>query len=80
MFSNAFLAYIRTLRREDSYEATRLKLLKPNQKFGSDILDTIESMQSLGILRPLPDSPNERSYYYAVHRFAVDVGYLSSGR
>jgi len=76
MFSNAFLAYVRTLSRDDSYATTRAKALDRIVTLGSGILKPIESMLSLGIFRPLPDSPNERSFYDDVHHFATIVGAL----
>lgn len=76
MFSNKFLTYIRTLSRfhDRDYEATRQKTAAQIAELGGSILGPIEAMLSLGIFRPLSDNPNERSFYDAVHQFAVDTG------
>lgn len=74
VFANQFLTYIRSLSRDDSYREIRDKARDGIVRLGTNILAPIESMQELGIFRPLPDNPNERQYYDAVHQFAVDSG------
>ena len=76
MFSNKFLTYIRTLSRlhDRDYEAIRQKTAAQISELDRTILSPIEAMLSLAIFRPLSDNPNERSFYDAVHQFAVDTG------
>jgi hypothetical protein len=76
MFSNTFLAYVRAgcnptnrLNRQIIVELGS-EILTLN----AHILDSMDAMQSLGILRTLPHSPNERLFYDAVHDFANRVG------
>ncbi len=73
-FSNVFLTYIRSLRRDESYHDIRMKAYGKISRLRTDILKPITSMMSLGILRSFPDSPNEREYYDAAHRYAIDAG------
>jgi len=76
MFSNKFLKYIRTLSRfhDRDYEAIRQHTAAEISALNGNILSPIEAMLSLSIFRPLSDNPNERSFYDAVHQFAVDMG------
>lgn len=78
MFSNKFLTYIRTLRRlhDSDCDTIRRKTAAEIKSLNEDILGPVESMICLGILRPLPDNPNERNFYDAVHQFAASTGAL----
>ena len=69
MFSNTFLAYIRALSQGDSTLTGRFA--KQIEDLGSHVLAPVRSMVSLGIFRPLPYNPNERSFYDSVHQFGV---------
>jgi hypothetical protein len=76
MFSNKFLKYIRTLSRlhDRDYEVIRQNTAAEIVALNPTILAPIEAMLSFAIFRPLSDDPNERSFYDAVHQFAVDMG------
>jgi hypothetical protein len=78
MFSNKFLTYIRTLSRlhDGDYELIRAKTAMEIKGLNGVILNAIESMMALGILRPLSDNPNERKFFDVVHQFAVSTGAL----
>lgn len=80
MFSNTFLKYIRTLSRlhDGDYETIRQKTAEQIADLNRTILDPIEAMRFFDIFRPLPDNPNERSFYDAVHQFALDMGVFNS--
>ena len=76
MFSNPFLAYVRAgidLRSQASREV-QVQLYGEIGLLGRQILRPLDAMGSLGILRPLPYSPNEREFYDAVRAFAQRVG------
>jgi hypothetical protein len=73
MFSNDFLTYIRSCNDAslvDIRAKVRPKILRLNPK----ILAPLDTMQELGIYRRLDYNPNEKKYYEASHRFAVDAG------
>lgn len=76
MFSNPFLAYIRANR--DLTSSSNRQIAKDLyieiSTVSSHILEPMDAMQALGILRLLPHSPNEREFYNAVHKFARHVG------
>lgn len=76
MFSNPFLGYIRPGRDPMSRLNRQIiaELGIKIQALDEHILDSMDAMQSLGILRQLPYSPNERLFYDAVHEFARRVG------
>jgi hypothetical protein len=78
MFSNKFLTYIRTLSRlhDKDYDGTRQKTAAEINQLDKNILAPIEAMRSLGIFRPLADNPDERSFYNAIHQFALESGAL----
>lgn len=76
MFSNPYLGYIRAGRNLLSRSSREIQLNAYAEITSLDprILRPLDAMESLGILRPLPYSPNERNFYYAVHQFAKRVG------
>jgi hypothetical protein len=80
MFSNKFLKYIRALSRlhDRDYEVIRQNTAAEIAALNPTILAPIEAMRAFGIFRPLSDNPNERSFYDAVHQFAVDMGVFNS--
>ena len=81
MFSSPFLAYVRAGRdlRSRSNREIHLELGIEILTLDRHILDSMDAMQSLGIFRPLPFSPNERQFYDAVHQFALSVGVQFQG-
>jgi hypothetical protein len=81
MFSSPFLAYVRAGRdlRSRSNREIHLELGIEILTLDRHILDSMDAMQSLGIFRPLPFSPNERQFYHAVHQFALSVGVQFQG-
>ena len=76
MFSNPFLAYIRAGRDISSQSSREIQVQLYGEigLLGRQILRPFDTMESLGILRPLPYSPNEREFYDAVRAFAQRVG------
>jgi hypothetical protein len=73
IFSNLFITYIRTIYKfEDS--DLGLKTFGKICELGSRILNPIDAMLNLGILRHFPSNPSEQNYYTAVHEFAVAMG------
>ena len=76
MFSNPFLAYVRSGGdlTSDSNRQINVELYSEIKVLDGHILASMDAMQSLGIFRPLPYSPNERKFYDAVHQFAGRVG------
>ena len=83
IFSNKLLAYVRALSGLNQGDESLMQLSvslfgEIRDSLGADILAPLESMQSLGIFRPLARNPNEREYYNAVHQFAMSVAVGSS--
>ena len=76
MFSNPFLAYVRSGRdlRSRSNREINVQLYSEISALDRNIFRAMDAMESLGILRSLPHSPNERAFYDAVRQFAVSVG------
>lgn len=74
VFSNSYLAFIRTMGRGPSYDDLRNKLFLKINKLDNAILNPILSMGKLGLFTGLPHNPNEKQYYADVHSWAISVG------
>src|SRR6202041_523425 len=72
MFSNPFLGYVRAGCNPTSRSNRQIIVELGIEILTLDghILDSMDAMQSLGILRSFPHSPNERLFHDAVHNFA----------
>lgn len=81
IFSNSFLTYVRALSRWGDPSMVELceKMRRKILELGESVLGPLESMNSLGIFRPLPNNPDERGHYEAVHQFAVEAGVRFKG-
>jgi hypothetical protein len=80
MFSNKFLKFIRCFSRMADYQYVEIasKAEREIELMSPAILRPIQAMRSLQLFQALPDNPNERAYYDAVHQFGASVGAFSS--
>jgi hypothetical protein len=76
IFSNNYLAYIRTIGRSPGSDVS-FALFKKITYLHPDILNPLTALLELGIFRPLPRNPNSKELFNAVHEFALKVGTVS---
>jgi hypothetical protein len=74
IFSNNYLAFIRTLGRGPSYDDFMIKKFQKINELDCETLSPIHSVIKLGLFKGLPDNPNEKQYYADVHNWAISVG------